>query len=449
MTVVVFTGPTICPDEARAQLDAVYLPPVGEGDVYRAALQRPRAIGIIDGFFERVPAVWHKEILWAMSQGIHVYGSASMGALRAAELAVFGMEGVGLIFEAYRDGRLEDDDEVAVVHGPAECGYRALSEAMVNIRYTLAAAEGTGLISPATGLALTCIAKGLFYPERAYPLVLRRGAEQGISEDELARLREWLPRGQVNQKRDDALAMLQLMRRRLAGPPEAKQVRYRFEYTEMWDYVRRFGGSLGAEPGPARPALERLLDELRLEGAGHYLTVCEAALLRSLALEEAHRYGLTASAEALQEAVSGFRQQRALTEAAALEQWLRANDLGPDEFARLMEDEARLRWLGALAQREVASQLPDQLRVSGHYARLLARARAKQQVLDARGLPEPDLAATGLSEEDLWRWYFETRLGRSVVADVGGYACAMGFPDAHAFRRAIVREFCYLRAPSP
>ena len=79
-------------------------PPAAQGDVYRAALSRPVAIGLVDGYFERVPAVWHKEILWALSQGIHVFGSASMGALRAAELAPFGMVGVGAIFEAYRDG---------------------------------------------------------------------------------------------------------------------------------------------------------------------------------------------------------------------------------------------------------------------------------------------------------------------------------------------------------
>ena len=66
-----------------------------------------------------------------------MFGAASMGALRAAELAAFGMEGVGAIFEAFREGVLEDDDEVAVIHGPAEFGYPVLSEAMVNIRRTL------------------------------------------------------------------------------------------------------------------------------------------------------------------------------------------------------------------------------------------------------------------------------------------------------------------------
>ena len=149
MTAYVFIGPTLAADEARATWsDAVYLPPVRQGDVYRlVARGTPDAIGIVDGYFSHVPSVWHKEILHALSAGIPVYGAASMGALRAAELAQFGMVGVGRIFEAYRDGVLEpfaepfeDDDEVAVLHGPPELGYRALSEALINIRCTLARA---------------------------------------------------------------------------------------------------------------------------------------------------------------------------------------------------------------------------------------------------------------------------------------------------------------------
>jgi hypothetical protein len=81
----------------------------------REVLQRDRMTSV-DGYFERVPAVWHKEVLWAISQGIRVYGSASMGALRAAELSAFGMIGIGKIFEWYRDGVIERDDEVAVAH---------------------------------------------------------------------------------------------------------------------------------------------------------------------------------------------------------------------------------------------------------------------------------------------------------------------------------------------
>ena len=91
MSIYVFVGPTMGIDEASKYLDATFLAPVAQGDVYRIASQGARTIGIIDGYFESVPAVWHKEILWAMSQGVQVFGSASMGACRAAELHVFGM----------------------------------------------------------------------------------------------------------------------------------------------------------------------------------------------------------------------------------------------------------------------------------------------------------------------------------------------------------------------
>src|SRR6185369_2750277 len=167
--------------EARAQLDAQFLPPAAQGDIWRAAVQGADVIGIIDGQFDHVPSVWHKEILWAMSQGIHVYGSASMGALRAAELHAFGMEGVGRIFESFRDGQLEDDDEVAVVHASAEEQYLPASEAMVNIRYTLAAAEKDGVITAATRVRLEEIGKGLFYPDRSYPAILNAAPADDLS----------------------------------------------------------------------------------------------------------------------------------------------------------------------------------------------------------------------------------------------------------------------------
>ena len=102
--IYVFLGPTLAEKEARAELDAVYLPPVSAGDVYRLWRRRPRAIGIVDGYFDRVPAVWHKEIMWMMEHGVHVFGGAGLGALRAAELDSFGMHGVGWVYQAFRQG---------------------------------------------------------------------------------------------------------------------------------------------------------------------------------------------------------------------------------------------------------------------------------------------------------------------------------------------------------
>lgn len=237
MSVLVFVGPTLPVELARQTLDAVYLPPVAHGDVYRASLSRPKpiAIGLIDGYFRHRPAVRHKEILWAMSEGIHVFGAASIGALRAAELAAFGMVGIGQIFKDYVDGRLEDDDEVAVDHGPQELGYPRLNEPMVDIRATLLRARHQGVIGPACETALGRLAKDLFYAERQYSKLLVLAEQEGVDARELERLRAWIRHGKFSLKREDAVAMLGAMRDFVRSDPHPFEPGYRFERTEMWD----------------------------------------------------------------------------------------------------------------------------------------------------------------------------------------------------------------------
>lgn len=238
MTIVIFTGPTLPAAEAARHIDARILPPAAQGDVYLAAKERPLAIGIIDGYFERVASVSHKEILWAMANGVHVLGAASMGALRAAELSLFGMEGVGAVHDAYAREEICADDEVAVAHAPAEHGYRSLSEAMVNIRATLRAAEERSVIPAAARAQLEAAAKGLFYPERCYPVLLRRAAGEGVSPAHVEALRAFLPGGRVDRKRLDALDLLRVMKDRFSAGAEPKRVRYHFEPTDAWEVIR-------------------------------------------------------------------------------------------------------------------------------------------------------------------------------------------------------------------
>ena len=239
MSIIVFTGPTLPPDAAKKILEADYRPPVSEGDVFRAVQDAPRAIGIIDGYFENVPSVWHKEILHAMSKGIWVFGSASMGALRAAELAAFGMIGVGATFEAFRDLILEDDDEVAVIHGPRELGYPALSEAMVNIRRTLSDAFAEGTISASLRQILESVAKELPYRRRSFQAILAIAANLDVDAGELARLESWLPSGRVDQKREDAVLMLKAMREHTKAKAGALEPSFHFEHTTLWEKAAR------------------------------------------------------------------------------------------------------------------------------------------------------------------------------------------------------------------
>jgi len=236
----VFLGPSLSLAEAREILEAVYLPPVKQGDLLRALRDHaPDLVLIVDGYFEQVPAVWHKEILWALQQGVTVVGAASMGALRAAELQQFGMLGVGKIFEAYRSGRFapfddvlfEDDDEVAVVHGPAELDYIG-SLAMVDLRATLAAAEAEGVIGMACRDLLARCGKDIFYKRRDYDAVLRAAGCEANFAEELKNFAIWIEIGKTSQKRRDALEALNWV---ALAKPVSVVPDFRFEHTSVWE----------------------------------------------------------------------------------------------------------------------------------------------------------------------------------------------------------------------
>ena len=239
MKAIVFVGPTLPPCARPDASEIEWRPPVRQGQLYRAALARPAAIGVVDGYFEVVPTVWHKEILWAMAEGIHVFGAASIGALRAAELDAFGMRGVGRIYEMYRDGVLEDDDEVAVLHGPEELGYPPLTEAMVNIRATLDGAVRGGVLAEDLAERLTAIAKALFYKQRSWEAVLAAATEAGLPSAPLRAFTGWLPGGRIDQKRLDAEAMLAAIRAHLAAGAPPLTVSYTLAESAAWQAVRR------------------------------------------------------------------------------------------------------------------------------------------------------------------------------------------------------------------
>jgi hypothetical protein len=216
--------------------------------VYRACGLEPLAIALIDGVFDQRLAVWHKEILWALTQGIPVYGASSMGALRAAELHTFGMIGVGTIFESFRDGALERDDEVTLAHESSERGYRATSEALVNIRATLEHAVESGVLSAAQASELAAASAAQFYAQRSYDHLLRAAAARldartfEIFETRLSGL-------VVNRKRLDAELLLATIARDLQGPARPSAPTFHLSYTEAWHELRRQLDA-GRKPSP-------------------------------------------------------------------------------------------------------------------------------------------------------------------------------------------------------
>ena len=166
--IVAFAGPSIDHDMAREILgtDAIVLPPASAGDLIRCLRLGPRAIVLLDGRFDDVPSPWHKELLLAIEHGVHVFGGASMGALRAIECEPFGAVAVGRIADSYRAGRCEDD-AVAITHLPAAGRWRPVSTALVDIEAVVEARTIEGAISPTRGEELLRVARETHFVERS------------------------------------------------------------------------------------------------------------------------------------------------------------------------------------------------------------------------------------------------------------------------------------------
>jgi hypothetical protein len=209
MTPVVFAGPSIDGVDPAELTGLELRPPARCGDVLAATADGARAIGLIDGVFDTVASVWHKEILYSLATGVTVLGAASMGALRAAECAAFGMIGIGTIFAEYHRGERFEDGDVAVIHGPAEFGYRALTEALVNVEATLAGLGRSGLIAADEHDALLDAARKIHFKERSWPGLIEAA---GLLPARRSAVEALVARNRIDRKREDARVLLAEMR---------------------------------------------------------------------------------------------------------------------------------------------------------------------------------------------------------------------------------------------
>ncbi|MBD2451887.1 hypothetical protein H6G76_33160 [Nostoc sp. FACHB-152] len=223
--IFIYLGPTLSVDQASQILPACYLNPVRCGDILACLRLQPSAIAIIDGFFDRSASVWHKEILWALEAGVRVFGASSMGALRAAELEAFGMEGFGEIFTAYREGQYIGDDEVAVLHSNAKSQYQPLTDALVNIRATVNHALSQNIIDRAIADLIISCAKRQFFTQRHLSQAVADAEAQGGDAKVLAHFREFVKNGgYVEQKQIDAIGLLKHLATMVGNTCENKPV---------------------------------------------------------------------------------------------------------------------------------------------------------------------------------------------------------------------------------
>lgn len=222
----VFLGPSLGADAPRGV--AIY-PPARLGSVWQAVERGHRRIALIDGVFGAQPAVWHKEILHALSRGCTVIGGSSMGALRAAELAPMGMIGIGAVYRLYRSGFLVSDADVALAHGDGEMGHRELTIPLVDLRFTLRRLRRAGrLTAGQEARALESIG-AIHFARRSWAEIEAALAGADLPGD----LATGLRRARVFAKARDAALVLRALREPcVASPPP----RWRFPRTTFWQH---------------------------------------------------------------------------------------------------------------------------------------------------------------------------------------------------------------------
>ncbi|ANC92062.1 hypothetical protein A6A40_09175 [Azospirillum humicireducens] len=380
MKICVFLGPTMAVEDARVILpDAVYLPPAAQADILSAmTIHRPDVIALIDGVFGQSLSVWHKEILFALSRGVAVYGASSMGALRAAECHGFGMIPVGEVARQYIDGRLTGDDEVALAHAGPEDGYLPLSEPLVNLRASLAAALGAGVITAELHDRVIAAAKRCYFPERTRD---RIWTEASLAVAEIERLEDFLAAGAVDQKRRDAESLLGHLASLVTPSRPAPFVFNASHYFDvLYERDRRVEHGDNTVP----------LSDIALHAALHrpdFAEINNAALGRLLALQLAEAVGVKADAEAIAAEARRFCVARGISSTEALLRWCRSNDLTEEEFdaliAELATERAMRHWM--ISRRFLArttKPVLNELRLRGLYQTIAEEAAFMQRVSD-------------------------------------------------------------------
>ena len=214
---VIFLGPSLSHEKAkRIFAEADYRPPAKKGDFLRLAVDpNVRIVGFADGvFLQDYPPTPIEVYQLVRKDGMIVAGAASLGALRAVELEKFGMIGIGKIFQLYKTGKINADDEVAVTFVP-EDNYQLQSEAMIDIRYNLFLAHKKGIISRQTKKMLAKVAKEIYFPNRIFPNILQEAnVKYPAIASEIESFQNYIVSNRKSLKELDAIRLIKYIKKR-------------------------------------------------------------------------------------------------------------------------------------------------------------------------------------------------------------------------------------------
>lgn len=399
--ILIFLGPSLPLEEAKMLLEARYFPPAKQGDIMSLTNRfQPKVIALIDGFFSQELSVWHKEILYAMSRGVIVLGGSSMGALRAAETAAMGTIGVGKIFELYKSWEINDDDEVALLHGPKEEGYIPFSLPIVNVRFTLIRARDEGKISEAIYETFLALTKSIHYTEVTIDAIIEKATEKNLAKEAILLLKDLLENHYVDQKKEDACLVLQKIQT-LPQSSLPEKIDYPFNtfFEILYDCDQR----------PLSPENEITQKEIAHYTALHHPDFSEIqfnAFNQFTASTLAKILQVEITKEDLESERERFYLRLRLNSDIKKKEWLSRNHLTEIDFNNLIKEKAKVRKLHQSFNVEGVPRKPikallSELKWTGQYEEWAKKAASQETCLEEKAPCHLDTDRIDFQDEDL------------------------------------------------
>jgi hypothetical protein len=442
MKVCVFVGPSISLTEARAILpEAHFRPPAAQGDLLSCLRQdQPEVIGLIDGTFHQNLSVWHTEICYVLNQGVAVYGSSSMGAIRAVETEPFGMIGIGRVFEWYRDGLITADDEVALLHGLEDTGFCPLSVPLVNIRASLQQAVAQGWIDTEVRDYVTSVAQAIHYPQRQIAAILEKCDHTCITQEAFESVHRALTIGYVDVKREDARRLLRTIQKYRSAPPLSPPVPFQFNHSGGFDGLYNIDRRV--KRGDIEIPLQSIAEHVALYSP-EFEELRASSLHQAICLFFAGLVEVSLTDQDVENARVRFLRDRALDTPDAIHDWLQQNDLSHSDFKDFIRQEAICaglrRWILEIGQFDRgAKYLLDELRRRGIYS-LWADRAAEETALADSYCELPEYASVRSQDPALLAQQHGQSTGVCITGDAAAWGEERGFENIVGLESALRR----------
>lgn len=189
--------------------NAIVAGPIERRQIHDDIAKGVNVLGIVDGKFYQSLAVSPAELRDALRCGIRVYGSSSLGALRAVELERFGMIGCGEIFEHIRATPAFRDDKLGQLFFDQKGANATLP--FIDLFFAVDALVAQKKLTKKIGDAVIAIYEDMYFEDRSWPELQRR-LEHQFPKREWAPIVEAFGNTAQTQKRKDGMVLLRRIR---------------------------------------------------------------------------------------------------------------------------------------------------------------------------------------------------------------------------------------------